>query len=145
MVFENNIIYNVPDACYKQYGQNHIVRNNIFAFSDGYEMLRRTDEGSILFEHNIVYSKNGKIFGDSWKKQNYDVNHNIYWDISGQDMDFGGLSFEQWQKNGNDVQSLIADPLFMNPGKGDFTLRPDSPVFTLGFRPIDLSTVGPRK
>ena len=37
-----------------------------------------------------------------------------------------------------------ADPLFVNPEQGDFTLRSESPALALGFQPIDLSQVGPR-
>jgi hypothetical protein len=35
--------------------------------------------------------------------------------------------------------------LFADPAKGDFTLRPESPALKLGFQPIDVSKVGPRK
>ena len=30
------------------------------------------------------------------------------------------------------------------PEKNDFTLKPGSPAFALGFKPIDISQVGPR-
>jgi endo-1,4-beta-xylanase len=40
---------------------------------------------------------------------------------------------------------VIADPLFVNPGNYDFSLRPDSPALKLGFQPIDLREVGPRQ
>jgi len=39
---------------------------------------------------------------------------------------------------------VIADPLFVDPDKGDFTLKPDSPALKMGFQPIDVSKVGPR-
>lgn len=145
IIFSNNVVYNVPDACYKQMGREHVVRNNIFAFSDDYQILRRRDQGSLFFEHNIVYFDNGKLFGDSWEKQNYEIDYNLYWDTSGQEIDFAGLSFEQWKDSGSDVHSMIAAPLFVNPENGDFTLKPESPAFKLGFRPIDLSDVGPRR
>jgi hypothetical protein len=55
-------------------------------------------------------------------------------------------SWEQWQeKRGQDKHSLIADPLLADPEHGDFSLKPDSPALKLGFQPIDLSRVGPRK
>jgi hypothetical protein len=37
-----------------------------------------------------------------------------------------------------------ADPLFVDPRNGDFSLKPQSPAFQLGFRPIDLKQVGVR-
>ena len=38
--------------------------------------------------------------------------------------------------NAMDTHSLVADPLFTDPGSGDYTLRPGSPAFALGFKPI---------
>ena len=38
----------------------------------------------------------------------------------------------------------MADPEFVAPEKFDFTLKPDSPAFKLGFKPIDLTSVGVR-
>ena len=145
ILFENNVVYNVPDACWKQMGKLHTVRNNIFAFADGYEILRRRDEGSLVFQRNIVLSDDGKIFGDRWNQQNYEADHNLYWDTSDEALDFGGLSFQQWQARGHDTRSLLADPGFRDPKKGDFRLPADSPALRVGFEPIDLSDVGPRR
>ena len=56
------------------------------------------------------------------------------------------FSLEEWQeKRGQDKHSMVADPLFAAPEQGDFSLKPDSPARTLGFQPIDVSRVGPRK
>jgi len=145
ILYEKNVVYNVPDACWKQFGKRHTVRNNIFAFADGYEILRRRDEGSLVFERNIVLSDDGKIFGDSWNEQNYKADRNLYWDTSDEPLDFGGMSFEQWQARGHDTHSLLADPGFADPRKGDFRLPPESPAWKIGFERIDLSKVGPRR
>lgn len=48
----------------------------------------------------------------------------------------------KWQALGQDQASLVADPLFVAPGKQDYTLQKSSPAFKLGFTPIDLSGVG---
>jgi hypothetical protein len=53
-----------------------------------------------------------------------------------------GQSWSWWLGQGMDRQSLIADPLFADPAKHDYRLRPQSPAFKLGFRPIDLTGVG---
>lgn len=56
------------------------------------------------------------------------------------------MNMKAWQKTlGQDVHSLEADPLFVNPHKGDFRLKPGSPALKTGFVPFDLSGVGPRK
>ena len=47
------------------------------------------------------------------------------------------------EERGHDRHSLVADPLFVAPGKNDFRLQPNSPALKLGFRPIDLSAAGP--
>ncbi|MBM4084153.1 MAG: hypothetical protein FJ272_05135, partial [Planctomycetes bacterium] len=53
--------------------------------------------------------------------------------------------WEAWQSLGMDKHSLIADPLFVNPDKDDYRLRPDSPAFKLGFQPIPIEKIGPYK
>jgi hypothetical protein len=55
------------------------------------------------------------------------------------------ISWDEWVKRGQDMNSIWADPKFKNPGKFDFTLSEKSPAYKLGFKPIDMSTVGPRK
>ena len=54
-------------------------------------------------------------------------------------------TFREWQERGFDVHSQIADPLFIDPYNGNFTLKPESPAFKLGFKRIDMSAVGPRR
>jgi hypothetical protein len=49
-------------------------------------------------------------------------------------------SLDQWRARGLDQHSVVADP-----AHGDFSLPPDSPALKLGFRPIDLRQVGPRR
>jgi hypothetical protein len=72
------------------------------------------------------------------------LDYNLYYDASGKPPKFLALDFEQWKAKGLDVHSIVADPLFVDPKKGDFQLDPRSPAFKLGFRPIDLSRVGIR-
>jgi len=62
----------------------------------------------------------------------------------GEPVIFLKYTFDQWKARGLDEHSVIADPLFVDAKKRNFALKPDSPALKLGFRPIDLSTVGPR-
>jgi hypothetical protein len=47
-------------------------------------------------------------------------------------------------KRGFEKNSIVADPMFKDPANNDYTLLPESPAFKLGFKQIDLSTVGLR-
>jgi hypothetical protein len=46
------------------------------------------------------------------------------------------------KQSGLDAHSLDADARFLDPGKGDFRLHPDSPALALGFRPFPLDRFG---
>ncbi len=69
---------------------------------------------------------------------------NLYFHVSGKELKFAGLNFGQWQSRGNDLNSIVTDPLFVDPARDDFRLQPDSPALKLGFEPVDWSRVGVR-
>ena len=48
-----------------------------------------------------------------------------------------------WQAQGLDRHSLVGDPRFVDPDKGDYRLRGDSPALKLGFQPIPVEKIGP--
>ena len=50
--------------------------------------------------------------------------------------------WEAWRAEGMDRHSVVADPLFVDPGNDDFRLREDSPAWTLGFRRIPVERIG---
>lgn len=146
---EDNLVYRTTHGGFHQhYGRDNLVRNNIFAFGRDWQIQRSRAEAhrSFVFERNIVYWDRGKLLDGNFSgtTSNYLFDANLYWRVGGGDIQFAGATFAQWQQKGQDVHSLIADPLFRNPAEGDFSLRPESPAFKLGFRPIDLRTVGVR-
>ncbi len=51
-------------------------------------------------------------------------------------------NLEEWQKLGFDQQSMFADPLFVDPEKHDFQVRPESPVLKLGFKNFEMGKWG---
>jgi hypothetical protein len=53
-------------------------------------------------------------------------------------------TFAQWTGSGEDVGSVVADPLVADAAGGNFTLLPGSPALARGFQQLDLSGVGPR-
>jgi 3D (Asp-Asp-Asp) domain-containing protein len=145
IVLENNLVYNTKTGGYHQhYGKEQVVRNNIFAFSQTGQIQRSRLEPhlSFTFEHNLVYWTEGPLLHGNWKDNNFKMDYNLYWNAAGQPFDFAGKSLDDWRKAGQDVHSVVADPLFAAPEKGDFTLKPDSPALKLGFKPFDYSKAG---
>ncbi len=51
--------------------------------------------------------------------------------------------WQAWQNLGLDQHSVIADPLFVDRANDDYRLRPESPAFALGFKPIPVEKIGP--
>lgn len=52
------------------------------------------------------------------------------------------IPWATWQSNGFDDDSLVADPLFVNAGAGNFGLQAGSPALGLGFSAINQSLIG---
>ena len=146
IVMENNLIYNVKTGCFHQhYGKENVIRNNIMAFSKLYQVqaTRVEDHLSFTFENNIVYYDTGVLLSGPWTKVRVNMDKNCYWDSAGTDVTLVGKKLEDWQKEtGRDKNSIIADPLFVDPKKGDFRLKPNSPALELGFKPFDYSKAG---
>jgi parallel beta-helix repeat protein len=153
---ENNIVYNTKTGGFHQhYGKENTVRNNIFAYSthDQLQRSRQEPHQSFAFERNIVYWKQGNLLGSYWADTDkYAFDHNLYWRTDGKPVLFSlrganfkaaDLTFEQWQAKGQDKNSLIADPMLIDPEKGDFELKRGSPAERIGFVPIDLNRAGP--
>jgi len=147
ILIENNIGYGTTYANFHQhYGKENVVRNNIWALGKDYQLSRAREEEhiSFTFERNIVYFDNGKLLKGGWTNDQFVMDRNLYWDTSHPegDLQFADATFAQWQARGHDRNSLIADPLFVDPARYDFRLQPDSPAFKLGFVPIDTSQIG---
>jgi parallel beta-helix repeat protein len=142
---ENNLVYRTRTGGFHLHmGKDNIVRNNIFAFGQ-LSQLERTlkensweDEGyeSFTLENNIIYWQEGNLLAGKWADGHYVSNRNLYWYDSDRPIRFGGLSWQQWQRRGRDTDSIVADPLFIAPERGDFRLQPNSPALKMGFKPL---------
>ena len=138
-----------------QGGKDNRVTNNIFVDSRQMQGLLANyidnSRGQVL-ERNIFYwtipdavlYATGKLMTPEviW------VDSNLIFQVGASEprMGWGGWkSFADWQARGFDKHSVYADPLFADPAKDDYTLRPGSPAFELGFVPIDVSKIGPVK
>jgi hypothetical protein len=152
IVMENNVVYRCQSATFHQhYGRDNVLRNNILAFGKEHQLMRSREEEhiSFVFTNNIVYFDSGDLLGSYWSNNNFRMDSNLYWDArpgaSPASLKLKDATFADWQKRGHDLHSIIADPLFVAPGKFDFRLQRDSPALRLGFKPIDVNAAGVRK
>ena len=96
------------------------------------------------FLRNIVYYHNPESKYVMQRNFNFEHNpfdYNLIWHFghpvltgvkkSGKAPD----DFAAWQAAGEDTHSVVADPMFMDPDKDDYRLKPDSPAIKLGFKP----------
>lgn len=168
LICENNVVYDVESSPFHvNYGKGLWVRNNIFALGGGAQISLNHPEQheSVFFERNIVYWTNSDaLFNEKWanvEPYNTEVpwkgkpnlssstgffNWNLYFnpDLTRSQVLFSEGNWNDWRSLGKDQNSIYADPLFVNPEHGDFSIAPDSPAFKLGFQRINLENVGPR-
>jgi hypothetical protein len=148
----SNVVYRTTHGGFHQhYGETNMVWNNILALGRDAQIQRTRPEPhrSFSFATNIVYFESGSLLAGDWSGENYAMDWNLYFDTrlatnSGALM-FAGANVDGWRKRGHDLNSLLADPRFVAPAKSDFRLQPDSPALPMGFKPINLSGLGPRK
>ena len=147
VLFEGNIIYNITGAGFSvNYCRDNIVRNNIFAlcthaigFNHG-----DTQHQMLDVQRNIMLTNEPAVLFGTWSDDVKRVmDNNLFWTVEGDgNVDFYGSNLKQWQKKGNDTNSIVADPLFIDLKNYDFRLKPDSPAYKLGFKLIDSSSIG---
>jgi len=151
LLIRKNLVYRCQDgALFAHHNQNITAENNVFAFSRQAQVERYGIGGfELACRRNLVYYTEGKAVGDGGSGHcGRDVcafDLNLYWNVSGQPVLFGDKTFSLWQAAGQDKDSLIADPQFVDPEHGDFALRHGSPAAQIGFEPWDMSAVGPVK
>lgn len=149
MRVEDNIVHHtLHGSLCTNYGRDNVVRNNIFALAEDGQVYAglREDHRTVIFERNILYWK-----GAGWRRQDdvaagfYTFRRNVQWKAGGGALDLGGgTTVADWQKLGQHLDTLVADPLFADPDAGNFALRADSPALKIGFKPLDPALAGPR-
>ncbi len=156
---ENNLVYRTTEGLHVWYSNRNItIENNIFV--DGELSLVNANNPKDRSHENIKFIRNifyyTRLDADLFKIDKERSapavsDYNIFWNPGGciwlNPVIYGirGCAyFEEWQKRGFDTHSIVKDPLFVDKANDDYSLRQDSPAFKLGFKPIDISTVGLR-
>lgn len=84
----------------------------------------KSAELSFTIRRNLFYWRKGPLLGSNWTGANFVLDSNLYWNVAGRPITFKDATLAQWQAKGFDKNSLVANPLFVAPERGDFSLRP---------------------
>lgn len=156
---ESNVVYGTLESVHVWYFDRNVVfENNVFVGSRkcqiNYQNPQHLKHENIRFVRNIVYctETGGHLFTVSGERSlPVESDYNVMFSTIGcvlNDPIIKGLpkiqSFADWREHGLDKNSITADPLFVDLENHDYSLKPDSPAFKVGFKPIDLSQVGLR-
>ncbi len=148
MRVEQNLVCGTKKAAYStHYGRDNLVQDNIFANSqaDHLGLGKHETHRSTVFRRNVVFMSNGLIQSSgTWEPAHYTAADNVFWTLDGTPVTFKGQRLETLQKAGQNLGSVIADPLLLDGAGGHFSLRPDSPALKTGFRPFDWRAAGLR-
>jgi hypothetical protein len=146
IVMEDNLVHDTKSGGFHQhYGRGNLIRNNILAFSREAQVQRSREDlsNSVIFVRNLVYCDNDRILIRAWRNGDYHVNSNVYWTTAPSEALFDNRDWDEWRAtSGQDADSLLADPMFVDPAARDFRLRPGSPAEKIGFRPVGLAGIG---
>ncbi len=148
ILLENNLVYRTTTGGYHQhYGKENVIRNNIFAFARDQQLqfTRPEEHLSFRFTGNIVVWDKGLLWGGSAQgRGNFECDRNLYWRTDGGEMDSFGKPLGEWRNAGHDVNSVVADPGFIDPAKGDFRFKDPAVAAKIGFQPFEASDAGVR-
>lgn len=152
---EDNLVYNTLSGglMFNNGGHEHVIQNNIFALSANQALWPYNEKRTSTFRRNVVYLTRGELLiphGERSLNERLAAqeplgtwDENLYWHTDGPDrLRFYRRSFSEWQALGLDRHSRIADPQFVDAAGHNFDLRPASPALQLGFRPLELASVG---
>ncbi|MBM4079910.1 MAG: hypothetical protein FJ278_09440 [Planctomycetes bacterium] len=159
----HNIVYRTSDGGLMiQGGKDNKVFNNVFVENGPRRQVlianfSNNSSGTEFYRNIIAYTSPDSVAVYCGRKAPATFvkwDQNLYWH-GGEALKFyvpGDEPYVQWFRTldfwrglGLDKDSLTADPQFLDATKDDYRLKDTSPAFRLGFEPINLSAVGPRR
>ncbi len=129
------------------YGNNNLVRSNVFANSQEHSVTEGPPKGGrplILTGNVILALDDASIFDDKWRRSRSLSDRNVYWSSLGaKTLIAPNMDLTTWrQVSGKDASSVVDDPLLTGLDDGHIHVEPTSPALPLGFSPFDVSDAG---
>lgn len=152
-VYGNIVARTVRGGVHVHLGRNNVIENNILVDSQNQQIEFNGAEfmANNKFIRNIVYYHQGDLIRvRKWHDKVFaECDNNIYWKVDANLAEINETitpkgRLTQWQAAGYDQNSIVQDPVFVNPKKDNYGLKSDSPALKLGFEPIDVSQIGVR-
>ena len=141
----NNVVVDVYPGCYMWIGQRPIngtkIVGNIFVHTGEKKEPRRGYRYDGPF-----YSLAGRLIRerDVWehlaRMEDVEIDRNVYYDLG--DNKESAEVLDKLRALGHDKSGANSDPLFVDRGKCDFSLQPNSPALKMGIKSIDMSKIG---
>ncbi|MEI6499933.1 MAG: LamG-like jellyroll fold domain-containing protein, partial [Armatimonadota bacterium] len=133
MVFFGTFMFTDTQGKYRDQEPPNQLRHNIFSYGGP----------------NTDLYREGHWDNAAWDPRQAQFDSNLIWH-RGQPVTVAmersapPLTLAQWQAQGHDTNSIVADPLFVDPARDDYRLKPGSPAYRLGFQDInaDLAKIG---
>lgn len=131
---------------------NYYIYNNLFLngglkFREGF--FRKAENNIMInnsFHPHVWFKNSGDVFTRNIVMRSYAPIGMNYWGAT-IDRNFfpDQAALDKARLNGTDQNSLAGDPLFIDPAKGNFNVRPNSPALKTGFKNFDMSSFGVQK
>ena len=128
----NNLVHDTTTSTFKiDLGMETTLENNIWAFGGGSLMFWSTNKKEYHeynIHHNIFLVTESKLMGGGgWNDEpvDIDIDYNLYWHCKNgaEGFLFRYKNITQWNSYGRDLHSIIADPMFTDYTKRDFTFK----------------------
>ncbi len=131
--YVNNILVNggVIDVHSPWDNSNHVVKNNIVVGNVAYSFYGISNLTNDIknkvptLDYNLFYNNGSDPKLCQW------LNRSSF-----------PFTWSQWKAAGLDANSVVADPMFVNPDAGDYTVKDGSPALTLGFKNFPMTGFG---
>lgn len=141
---EGNLSVGIVRPSHNHMAQKNTIRNNVFV-SDQDAKLTFPRSSDYIFEKNVICAKGKIVFENPDAMTTF--RDNVLFSSEGA---VQCHKLEKYNKTGSYTlesggENLLVDPLLVEFERGLVRFAADSPVSTLGIKPIDVSTAGPRR
>ena len=148
IIVEKNMVFRTTSGGFHQnYGNNNVVRNNIFAWGEESQLtlssvLDEYEDCPLVLESNIIIMEKGMLMsGAGLSNEKFISKSNCYWSLSNVIPKVGGHSVYNWIRL-RDRTSVYCDPGFRDVKRNDFRFCSKNVKNIIRFEEFNYSKAG---